>query len=136
MRSKALVVASLLFAFWFITGMGEKGSGFSRAPRVDKNFVVTVIDASGKRIEGDRFSWEGRLRFSGYLGMAQVNIPFENVRELTVTEKKERSVLVTVKLREGGETNITMDAESRCYGEAGFGSFMLRMDEVRTVTLK
>lgn len=136
MRSKLLIVGSALFAFLFLTAMGEKGSGFSRAPRVEKNFTVTVTDASGKKIEGDKFSWEGRLRFSGYLGMAQVNIPFENVKELTVVEKKERSVAATVRLRDGGETNITMEADSRCYGEAGFGSFMLRMDEIRSIVLK
>ena len=136
MRSRAQLVVFLLFSFLFIVGMGEKGTGFSRAPRVDKNFAVTVIDAAGKKIEGDQFSWEGRLRFSGYYGMAQVNIPFEKVKELTVLEKKDRNIAAVVKLREGGETNIDMEADSRCFGEAGFGSFMLRMDEIRTITLK
>ncbi len=136
MRSKALAAAFILCVFLFITAMGDKGSGFSRAPRVEKNFNVTVVDASGKKIEGEKFSWEGRIHFAGYLGMAQVTVPFEKVKDLTIGEKKERNVRASAHLKDGSETSFDIDAESRIFGEAGFGSFMLRMDEVKSVTFK
>jgi len=119
-----------------LMAMGGKGSGFERAPRVEKNFAVLVTDISGKTIEGDKFSWEGRIHLDGSLGMAQVVIPFDKIKELTVGEKRDRKVRVAVRLRDGGETAVDVDADARCYGEAGFGSFMLTMAEIKSVTFK
>ena len=124
------ILAPLLMA------MGGKGSGFERAPRVEKNFSVLVTDISGNRIEGDKFSWEGRIHLDGSLGMAQVVIPFDKIKELTVGEKRDRKVRVAVRLKDGGETTVDVDADARCYGEAGFGSFMLTMAEIKSVTFK
>ncbi len=119
-----------------LMAMGGKGSGFERAPRVEKNFAVLITDISGKTIEGDKFSWEGRIHLDGSLGMAQVVIPFDKIKELTVGEKRDRKVRVAVRLRDGGETAVDVDADARCYGEAGFGSFMLTMAEIKSVTFK
>lgn len=119
-----------------LMAMGGKGSGFERAPRVEKNFAVLVTDISGKTIEGDKFSWEGRIHLDGSLGMAQVVVPFDKIKELTVGEKRDRKVRVAVRLRDGGETAVDVDADARCYGEAGFGSFMLTMAEIKSVTFK
>ncbi len=116
--------------------MGGKGGGFERAPRVDKNFSVTVTDVSGNKISGEKFSWEGRTRFSGYLGLAEVNLPFERVKELKVGEKKEKRVRITAHLADGSEVALDVDSDSRCYGEAGFGSFMLTMDEIKEISFK
>ena len=136
MRSKLLTILFLLSVFVLLTAMGEKGSGFVRAPHVEKSFSVTVVDASGKKIEGEKFSWEGRIHFAGYLGMAQVTIPFDKVKELTIGEKKERNIKAVARLKDGSETAIEIEAASRCFGEAGFGSFMLTMEEIKTVTFK
>lgn len=122
-----------LSLFFLLTAMGGKG-GFERAPRVDKNFLVIVTDSSGNKIEGEKFSWEGRVRFSGYMGLAEVNLPFDRVRDLTVGEKRERKVRVTARLFDGTQAVLDMDADSRCYGEAGFGSFMLTMGEIKSVS--
>jgi len=119
-----------------LMAMGGKGSGFERAPRVEKNFAVLVTDISGKTIEGDKFSWEGRIHLDGSLGMAQVVIPFDKIKELTVGEKRDRKVRVTVRLKDGSETMVDVDADARCYAEAGFGSFMLTMAEIKSVTFK
>jgi hypothetical protein len=135
MLQRSLYAVIILAVFIILTGMGGTG-GFERAPRVEKNFAVTVSDASGKTIEGEKFSWEGRVHIAGYLGMAQVTMPFERLRELTVGEKKERKVKVTARLTDGTETSFDVDAKTRCFGEASFGSFMLQMDEVKTVTFK
>jgi hypothetical protein len=133
MLQRSLYAVIILAAFIILTGMGGTG-GFERAPRVEKNFAVTVSDASGRKIEGEKFSWEGRVHIAGYLGMAQVTMPFERIRELTVGEKKERKVRVTARLTDGTETSFDVDAKTRCFGEASFGSFMLQMDEVKTIT--
>jgi hypothetical protein len=45
-------------------------------------------------------------------------------------------VKVTLRLKDGSETAFDMDADSRCYGEAGFGSFMLKANEIRTAAFK
>jgi hypothetical protein len=125
----------ILTAFTLLTAMGGSG-GFERAPRVEKNFAVVVTDATGVKINGDKFSWEGRLHFAGYKGMAQVNIPFEKVQELTVGQKADRKITVTVHLSDGTESSFDIDAKSRCFGEASFGSFMLQMDEIKSVAFK
>ena len=135
MRQKAFYAVIVLAAFTLLTAMGGTG-GFERAPRVEKNYAVVVIDGSGNKIEGEKFSWEGRIHFAGYLGMAQVTTPFEKIKELTVAEKRDRKVKVIARLTDGTETNFEVDAKSRCYGEASFGSFMLQMDEIKTVTFK
>lgn len=135
MLQRAYYTALALTAFLLCTAMGGTG-GFERAPRVEKNYAVVVTDSSGKKIEGEKFSWEGRIHFAGYLGMAQVTMPFEKIRELTVGEKIDRKVLVTARLSDGTETSFEVDAKSRCFGEAGFGSFMLQMDEIKSVVFK
>jgi hypothetical protein len=135
MLQRSLYTAILLAFFIILTGMGGTG-GFERAPRVEKNFAVVVTDASGKKIEGEKFSWEGRIHIAGYLGMAQVTMPFDRIKDFTMGEKKERKVLVTAHLVDGTETSFEVDAKTRCFGEAPFGSFMLQMDEIKTVAFK
>ena len=135
MLQKTYVAFFILLAFVLLTAMGGTG-GFERAPRVDKNFGVVVTDATGVKINGQNFSWEGRLHFSGYRGMAQVMIPFEKVTELTVGDKIERKVTVTAKLIDGTEAKFDIEAKSRCFGEAPFGSFMLQMDEIKSIVFK
>jgi hypothetical protein len=136
MRRKAGAVVLMIMTFMLLTAMGGKGGGFERAPRVDKNFNVTVTDVSGNKITGEKFSWEGRIHFAGYLGMASVTIPFEKIKEISVGEKREKKVKVTAKLKDGGETIFDIEADSRCYGEAPFGSFMLTMEEIKAVSFK
>jgi hypothetical protein len=127
----------MVLMFIFLTAMGGGRSGsFERAPRVDKNFAVLITDNSGNKIEGEKFSWEGRIHFSGYMGLAEVVVPFDKIKEATFGEKKERKVKVTLRLKDGSETAFDMDADSRCYGEAGFGSFMLKASEIRTAAFK
>jgi hypothetical protein len=135
LRRVAYTVFILCSAF-LLTAMGGKGGGFERAPRVEKNYAVVITDASGNTIQGEKFSWEGRIHFAGYMGMAQVVVPFDKVKELTVGEKKDRKVKTTARLVDGSETAFEMDADSRCYGEAGFGSFMLMMDELKSINFK
>lgn len=136
MRKLGIVVILIAYSTLLAAMGGGRGGGFERAPRVEKNYQVVVTDASGNKIDGEKFSWEGRLHFAGYLGMAQVVIPFEKVKELTVGEKKDRKVKATAKLTGGGIEAFEIDADSRCYGEAGFGSFMLMMDEIKSITFK
>jgi len=133
MLHRTFVLAVLLTALILLTAMGGSG-GFERAPRVEKNYAVTIIDASGNKISGEKFSWEGRIHIAGSLGMAQVTMPFEKVSELSVGEKKDRKVRVSAKLVDGSEATFEVEAKSRCFGEAGFGSFMLQMDEIKSIT--
>ncbi len=135
MLRKAFYAVVVLAAFTLLTAMGGTG-GFERAPRVEKNYAIVVTDASGNKIEGEKFSWEGRIHFAGYLGMAQVIMPFEKIKELKVGEKIDRKVKVTARLLDGTETGFEVDAKSRCFGEAGFGNFMLQMDEIKSVVFK
>jgi hypothetical protein len=136
MMKRVIFLALLTILVPLLMAMGGKGSGFERAPRVEKNFAVQVTDISGKTIEGDKFSWEGRIHLDGSLGMAQVVIPFDKIKELTVGEKRDRKVRVTLRLKDGSEAMIDVDADARCYAEAGFGSFMLTMAEIKSVTFK
>lgn len=137
MLKKASLVVVLLVSATVLTAMGGgRGGDFGRTPRVEKNHAVSITDAAGTVIEGEKFSWEGRLHVSGYLGMAQVIVPFDRVKELSVGEKKERKVRVSAKMRDGSETVFDVDADSRCYGDAVFGSFMLQMDEIKAIQFK
>ncbi len=136
MLKRVFPVFLALLAAVLLTAMGGKGGGFERAPRVDKNYSVVVVDASGTKINGEKFSWEGRTRFSGYLGMAEVNLPFDRLREVKVGEKKEKKVHVTAALADGSTVAFDIDSDSRCFGEAGFGSFMLPMDEIQEISFK
>ncbi len=135
MFQRLFYITTLLAAFLLLTAMGGTG-GVERAPRVDKNFAVVITDASGVRIEGEKFSWEGRIHFAGSIGMVQVTVPFEKVKELTVQERRDRFMKVTVRLADGTETSFDIDAKSRCYGEARFGTFMLTIEELKSVVFK
>jgi len=136
MHKRWVSAALLVSVIILLTAMGGKGGGFEKAPRVDKNFMVVVTDVSGNKIQGEKFSWEGRIHFAGYMGLAQVTMPFERVKELTVGEKKDRKVKVTVRLTDGTETVFDIDSDARVYGESGFGSFMLTMDELKSISFR
>jgi hypothetical protein len=136
MHKRLASIAFMASLFIFLSAMGGKGGGFEKAPRVDKNFAVVVTDSSGNKIEGEKFSWEGRVHFAGYMGLAQITMPFERVKEMTIGEKKDRKVKVTAHLRDGSEAVFDMDSDSRIYGESSFGSFMLTMDEIRSISFK
>lgn len=135
MLKRASMLIFALSTLVLLTAMGSKG-GFERVPRVEKNFAVTVTDVTGHKIEGERFSWEGRVRFSGIMGMAEVNVPFEKIKEVTIGEKRDRKVHVTARLADGSEAGFDVDADTRCYGETSFGSFMLAMTEIKTISFK
>ncbi len=135
MHQRTFYAMVILAAFILLTGMGGTG-GFERAPRVEKNFSVTVIDTAGNTIEGEKFSWEGRIHFAGYMGMAQVTMPFERIKELTVGAPRDRNVRVVAHLTDGSEASFEVDGKSRCFGEASFGSFMLQMGEIKTIVFK
>ena len=136
MLKQIVTLIVLLSAFTLLTAMGGKGAGFEHAPRVEKNFAVHIVDSSGNKIDGEKFSWEGRLHIDGFLGLAQVVIPFEKMKEVSVGEKRDKKMKVTFRLKDGSDTTIEVDADSRCYGEAGFGSFMLPVGEIKTVSFK
>ena len=136
MRTKALHLVVMIPLAMLLLAMGGKGGGFERAPRVDKNYAVTVTDLSGNAISGEKFSWEGRTHFAGNLGMASINIPFDRIQEITFGEKAEKKIKAVARLRDGSEARIEIDADSRCFGEAAFGSFMLTADEIRSVSFK
>jgi hypothetical protein len=135
MLRRVFYAVIMFAAFILLTAMGGTG-GFERAPRVEKSFTVAVTDVSGTVIDGEKFSWEGRIHFAGYRGMAQVTMPFDKVKELTVGELHDRKVKVTARLRDGGEVTFDVDAKTRCYGEARFGNFMLMMDEIKKIVFK
>lgn len=135
MQRRMFFAVGILAAFLFLTGMGGSG-GFEKAPRVEKNYAVSVTDVGGSKIEGEKFSWEGRIHFAGSMGMAQVTMPFERIRSLTVGDVRDRKVKVTAKLTDGSEAGFEVDAKSRCFGEAPFGSFMLEMAEIKSVAFK
>lgn len=136
MLKRFAVLGLLLSLAVLLTAMGGKGGGFERVPRVDRNFSVSVTDSTGRVIQGEKFSWEGRIRFSGYMGAAEVNLPFEKIKELSVGDKHDRKMKVTARLQDGGEAVFDLDADSRCYGEAVFGSFMLTMSEIKSISFK
>jgi hypothetical protein len=119
-------------AFVLLTAMGGTG-GFEKAPRVEKNFAVVVTDVSENKIAGEKFSWEGRIHFGGNMGMAQVTMPFDKIKDLAVVETHDRKVKITARLTDGTEASFEVDAKSRCFGEASFGSFMLMMNEIKTI---
>ncbi len=135
MFRRLFCIAALLGAFLLLTAMGGTG-GVERAPRVEKNYTVVVTDASGVRIEGEKFSWEGRIHFAGNIGMMQVTIPFDKIKELTVQERRDRFMKVAVRLIDGTETSFDIDAKTRCYGEAKFGTFTLMIEELKSIVFK
>jgi hypothetical protein len=135
MHQRTFYAAFILAAFVLLTGMGGSG-GFERAPRVEKNFAVIVTDVTGRTIEGAKFSWEGRVHFAGVMGMAQVTVPFDRIKELTVGEQRERKVRIVAHLVDGTEATFDADAKTRCFGESSFGSFMLQMDEISSIVFK
>jgi hypothetical protein len=135
MQQRMLIPVLILAACVLLMGMGGSG-GFERAPRVEKNFAVTVSDVGGSTIKGEKFSWEGRIYFSGTLGMAQVTMPFDRIQSLTVGEIRDRKAKVTALLLDGAQAVFEIDAKSRCFGEAPFGSFMLEMSEIKSIAFK
>lgn len=135
MFQRVFYTVIVLTAFILLTAMGSNG-GFERAPRVEKNFAVTITDVSGNAIDGQKFSWEGRTQFSGFFGMAQVSMPFDKIKEVTVGELRDRAVKITVLIADGSHANFEIDAKSRCYGEAKFGSFMLTMKDIKKIVFK
>jgi hypothetical protein len=122
-------------AFISLTAMAGS-SGFERTPKVEKNYAIVITDTAGNKIDGGQFSWEGHLYFGGHVGMAQVMIPFDKVNELNAEETSNGTVKATLHLADGSQMILKIDANTHCYGEAGFGSFMFSMKEINKIVFK
>src|SRR3990172_6784700 len=129
----------LLFIFLTAMGGGRSGS-FERAPRVDKNFAVIITDNSGNKIEGEKFSWEGRIHFSGYMGLAEVVVPLYQIQKTNFLEKKKTKKKKRggrrVRRGGGGGRVVEGDAFAGFGGEGGWGGFRLPAHESKMVAFK
>ena len=135
MPKKIFPIIISIAAFIFLTAMAGS-TVFEKAPKVDKNYAVVITDKSGNKIEGANFSCEGKLYFSGQVGIAQAVIPFDKVKEFSVAEVSENSAKAAILLANGTQTTLKIDAKTKCYGEANFGSFMFLIKEINKIVFK
>ena len=82
-----------------------------------------------------RVSWNGEVFVYGVLGLAQVTVPFESIRDATFedgAEEGERTAVITT--RDGQVVKLTVDDDLMCYGRTEFGNYQLEVRDLRRIT--
>jgi hypothetical protein len=125
-----LVVAPFALA----TGFGGDNPP-ARIPVPAKVFAATVEDRGGTHLRVSRVSWNGEVFVYGTLGLAQVTVPFESIREATFEDGGgEGKRIAVISAADGQVIRLTVDDDLLCYGRTEFGNYQLEVRDLRRIS--
>lgn len=136
LRWPGALVMVLLAAGLMGLGGGDEGEG-GRIPIPSESYAVTLTDRSGNTLEGDRFTWEGKVFLRAQFGNATVTVPFEKLASLKVTAADASDqVNVSAVMKDGETLALTVDATSKCYANTRFGDYEIFMADLAAVSFQ
>lgn len=100
-------------------------------------FAADVEDLGGVVVHVTRVTFDGEVYLFGRLGRAQVTVPFEQISEATFepgTDEDHR--LAIVRLIDGNEVRIELEADRPFYGLGHFGNYRLDALDARRITIR
>ena len=136
MKARYYTHILLLLLFTVFLGMGELGSEVTpgQIPTPEKNFKAELIDIDGIVTQANMVSFNGRVVVSGSRGSSFVTIPFEKISTLEVERVEDNYAETKIVLKSGGEVNLKIRKDIKCYGMTEFGTFFIYTGKVKSVS--
>lgn len=114
--------------------MGSGGGPADRIPAAAKNVGAVFVDQNDIVTECTNASIDGNTFLEGRKGQGLYTIGFENIRTI-VFRVNNGELLGTAKLIGGGETTLVLDKNRKAYGRTRFGSFQIRIADLKKMTI-
>ena len=127
----------LLLAFPFITAMGAPSGTtvVDSIPIPSKILSATFVDQMDVATECTHVSIEGKTVFDGRRGKGISLISLEDVDRILFF-MKDGELTAQVRLRENAETiNLTVNENLRAFGKTSWGTFQIRLGDLKSVTM-
>lgn len=133
---RILVLCALLLCMPLIMAMGMGGSEVpTRIPEPAANYLVTLTDQGGTRVELSHFSVEGVLFLAGEMGRGELAVPLEEVKDV-VFRRKDGELKAEVILANGKSVMVTVKGSLKATGKTSFGNYRIALDEVSRIQVK
>lgn len=133
---RILVLCSLLFCLPLIMAMGTGGSEMpTRIPEPKENYLVTLTDQGGTRVDLRHFSIEGVVFLGGTMGRGELAVPFEQVKDV-VLRYKDGDFKAEVTLADGKVVVITVKGSLKATGKTAYGNYRIPLDEVSRIQVR
>ncbi len=118
-----------------ILAMGGSGGGpTDRIPTAAKNIGAIFVDQNDIVTECTGASIDGNTFLEGKKGQGTYTIGFEKIKSV-VFKMNNGELLGTAKLIGGGETTLVLDKNKKAYGRTKFGSFQIRIANLKKMTI-
>ena len=125
-------LAALAGGLMGLGGGSEKEEGAIPIP--SKSYTVTLSDNQGNKLQGERFTWEGKVHLRASFGNATITVPFEKLKTLQMSKGNTPDrVNVKALLRSGDTLELTVDAKTKCYAETKFGNYEIFMADLASI---
>ncbi len=113
--------------------MGTRNPADIPVPK--KNFDVIVIDSDDNKLELSFFSCEGEVYLKGMLGKAQGIVSFEKISSISFFTEN-HTLSGRLMLKNGKEIILEIKRNLLFYGKTDFGNFILRAEDIKSITFK
>lgn len=131
MSLNSLTLLSLLL--FLNPSMGTNNPADIPVPK--KNFDVLLVDSDDNKLELSNFSCDGEVYIKGMLGRAQSIVSFEKISKISFSVE-ETDLIGKLTLKDGKEINLKIKKRLSFYGKTDFGNFILRAEDIKSITFK
>ena len=132
---KKYLPALVFIAVPIIMAMGSSGGGpVDRIPTAAKNVGAVFIDQNDVVTECTGASIDGDTFLEGKKGLGTYTIAFDKIKSVAFRINN-GELLGTARLADGGETTLVLDKNKKAYGRTRFGSFQIRIANLKKMTI-
>lgn len=125
----------LIIAVPIILAMGGSGGGpADRVPVAAKNVTAVFVDQNDVVTQCTSASIDGETYLQGKKGQGEYTVGFDRIKSIVFTMHN-GDLLGTARLHEGGETTLVLDKNKKAYGKTKFGSFQIRLANLKKITI-
>lgn len=129
------VLALLAAGLMGLGGGTEEDTGSIPIPA--KSYTVSLTDAQGNNLIGERFTWEGKVHMRAQFGNATITVPFEKLQSLKMSKSASPDkVKVRAVLRSGESLELTAEATTKWYAETKFGNYEIFTADLASIDFK
>lgn len=133
---RILVLCALLLCLPLLMAMGVGGSEApTRIPEPKVNFLVTLTDQGGTRVDLSHFSIEGVGFLAGGMGRGELAVPLEEVKDVAIVGK-DGGYRADVTLADGKTVVVNIKGSLKATGKTSFGNYRIGLDEVSRIQMR
>ncbi|HPC00353.1 MAG TPA: hypothetical protein PK836_01575 [Syntrophales bacterium] len=110
------------------------GSSPDTIPKPAKSFKAVFIDQMDVTTEVRDVTIEGGVFVEGKVGEGTVTVAFDKMSEMTPLMRDGR-LWGNIKLRDGNTVEIVLNKTHRAYGRTPYGTFQIRLSDVKKMKL-